>query len=257
MCLLIFWILAGAVGGSAADYKLIAHRGGVVDDAKYAENSPASLIEAARRGYWMIEVDIRESKDGELIMQHDPDFKRFYDHPGLVAEMPLSDIRKLRATPGGSHPMTFAEMCALARKHGLRLMMDSKGTGHPASFYRKMEQAMIDNGLLETAYFIGTEESQAWLRGRARIGKDRKSLEKLLAAGADPRHYFLFEWGKTITEQNIRWAMERNLPVVPSINTFHYGDQDPVGSGKKDIERLKRAGVTLYQIDSIYESALR
>src|SRR5688572_16882286 len=54
------------------DYKLIAHRGGVVED-KNPENSPSAIEEAISRGYWMIEVDIRETKDGIAIAQHDPD----------------------------------------------------------------------------------------------------------------------------------------------------------------------------------------
>jgi glycerophosphoryl diester phosphodiesterase len=43
--------------------KWIAHRGGVVD-ARYSENSPALLEAAIQHGYWMIESDIRETKDG-------------------------------------------------------------------------------------------------------------------------------------------------------------------------------------------------
>jgi hypothetical protein len=43
--------------------KLIAHRGGVVDKQR-AENNLPAIQEAIHRGYWMLEVDIRESKEG-------------------------------------------------------------------------------------------------------------------------------------------------------------------------------------------------
>ena len=52
---------------AAEDVRLIAHRGGIVSP-KYAENSPAGLEAAIRRGYWMLEVDVRETKDGRLVV---------------------------------------------------------------------------------------------------------------------------------------------------------------------------------------------
>ena len=57
-----------------AGYFLIAHRGGVVDSAR-AENSLPALEEAARHGFNMVEVDLRVTKDGVLIINHDADLK--------------------------------------------------------------------------------------------------------------------------------------------------------------------------------------
>ena len=59
---------------AAQTYHLIAHRGGVVED-KFPDNSAAALAAAVARGYWGIEIDIRETKDGVLVMQHDPDLE--------------------------------------------------------------------------------------------------------------------------------------------------------------------------------------
>jgi glycerophosphoryl diester phosphodiesterase len=52
---------------------LIAHRGGIVDDT-HPENSPASVEAAIQRGYWMLEVDIRRTRDGRAVVQHDANF---------------------------------------------------------------------------------------------------------------------------------------------------------------------------------------
>jgi len=60
-------LLAAASGASAAidkNLRLIAHRGGVVDAGR-PENSPGAVQAAIHQGYWMIEVDIRQSRDGE------------------------------------------------------------------------------------------------------------------------------------------------------------------------------------------------
>jgi glycerophosphoryl diester phosphodiesterase len=232
--------------------RLIAHRGGVVSEA-FSENSPASLEEAVRRGYWMIEVDVQESKDGVLVVHHDPDFKRFYNVDRRLADMTWDEISKLRANPGNTRPMTFRELCERA-KGRLRLMIDTKEPSHPPAFYREMESAMRANGLLDTAYFIGTEESRQWFQGKARISATSSELKALASKGeAVSNKYFLFEWG-SMTPDSVAWAQARGIPVVPSINTFHYGARDPIALGTADIGKLFQLGVTEFQIDSVYDT---
>lgn len=46
--------------------KLIGHRGGVVDSS-YTENSMPALETAVKRGYYMVETDVRLTKDNQLI----------------------------------------------------------------------------------------------------------------------------------------------------------------------------------------------
>lgn len=65
---------------------LIAHRGGVVEGG-FSENSINSLEAAIERGYKYVEVDIRKSKDGVILVQHDPTFKRFYGVDRIVSDM--------------------------------------------------------------------------------------------------------------------------------------------------------------------------
>ncbi len=58
-------------GGVYNGYKLIAHRGGIVE-GKYDEFDPASIQAAIDQGYYMLEIDVRETRDGVLIVHHDP-----------------------------------------------------------------------------------------------------------------------------------------------------------------------------------------
>jgi glycerophosphoryl diester phosphodiesterase len=247
---LLFLTLVSAQRQTSA-IRLIAHRGGVVSE-RFAENSPASMEEAVKRGYWMIEVDVRGSKDGKLVVQHDPDFKRFYGVDREVASMAWPEIERLRARPGDTRPMTFRELCERA-KGRLHLMIDTKPPDHPDAFYIELESALRDNGLLETAYIIGTEESRARLKGKARISARGDELQALARKGEQLKHYFVFEWGN-MREDTVRWAQAHHVPVVPSINTFHYSEQDPVKRGADDISRLRKLGVTEFQIDSVYDN---
>lgn len=253
----------GCLGGAAlpaapppASVKWIAHRGGVVD-ARYSENSPASLEAAVRHGYWMIESDIRETKDGRIVTHHDPDFNRFYRDPRKLADMTFDEIRKLRAEPGGTPPMTFAELCD-ACKGRLRIMLDTKEPSHSAAFYQEMERDLGRAGLLESMYVIGTEESRRYFLGKAKIGVNFAQLQKSVAGNEDvAARYFLFEWGRTLTAEQVAFAQKHRVTIVPSVNTFHYAPtgKDPLEAGSADIRRLRPLGVTEFQIDSVYEPA--
>ncbi len=247
---------ASLVAAPPAGLRWIAHRGGVVDK-RYSENSLASLEAAVRAGYWMIESDIRETKDGRIITHHDPDFQRFYGDGRKVADLTFAEVRRLRAQPGGTAPMTFAELVD-ACKGRLRLMLDTKEPAHAAAFYREMERELRRGDLLRSAYVIGTEESRQYFHGKAKVGVTFARLRE--AAGAREKVaelYFLFEWGKTLTAEQVRFAQRLGVTVVPSVNTFHYGSdmEESLLAGAADIRRLRPMGVKEFQIDSVYETA--
>lgn len=236
--------------------RLIAHRGGVVD-AQRPENSAGALEEAIRRGYWMVEIDIQETKDGRLVVHHDGDFRKSYGVPRRPGEMTWAEISALRAREDGSRPLELREHLALCRDR-MRVMMDTKGSSHPPAFYQEMERALRENGLLAEAFFIGNAESRAWFKGKARISATRKELEEALRAGEDTaRLYFLFEHGTTLDEAGLALAARAGAPAVVSINDFHYAGRDHMQAAHADILRLRKLGMIYFQIDAVYDRWLR
>jgi hypothetical protein len=172
--------------------------------------------------------------------------------------MTWSDISALRATPGGSRPQEFDEMAKLCNGR-LQIMLDTKPPDHPEGFFQTMEDSLRQNGLLDGAYVIGTPQSRAWFRGKARVGGDRQSLKEAAERGEDVRDlYFLFEHGRDLDAETVRYAQKLAVPVVPSINIFHYDDlPDHMGAAESDIHRMLQLGVTEFQIDSPYEKWLQ
>lgn len=234
-----------------SNFKLIAHRGGVVE-GKYPENSKASIEEAIRRGYWMLEVDIRETKDGIAVAQHDADFERFFGHPGKASEMTWDEIKKLRSSPGNERPLLFDEFAALC-KGKIFLMLDTKEP-HTPEFLVQIEATLKKYDLLSSAYVIGTHESGEYLKGKAKVGKDPDYIKEELEKGKNVKDlYFLFMHGKGLDEATVQWAQEQGITIVPSINTFHYKSENAMDEAKADIERLKKMGITEFQIDSEYD----
>jgi len=235
-----------------AGVKWIAHRGGVVD-AQHRENSLGSLQEAIERGYWMIELDIRRSKDGELVVQHDKDLRRLYDVKENVADLTWDELRKLRSRIDGQPPCTFAEFAACCRGKA-RLMVDTEETGAQGGFFEKIEQVLSENELLDSAFFIGSAQQKAYFKGKARIAADRDSVKKATAAGEPVSSlYFLFEHGTALDEETVNYGRSVNVPVVASVNNLHYIVRRDKATAECDIHKLLGWGVEYYQIDSDFE----
>ncbi len=245
-------------GKRTGDVYLIAHRGGVVDD-QHPENSVSSLEAAIARGYWMLEVDVRRSRDGQAVMQHDPTFERFYGDPRRVDEMTWNEISQLRAQPGGHRPITFDELCQRCGGR-IRLMLDIKGTSFPDEFYRRMIDSLRTHNLLETTYCLTADRVHVLTDGVARRAMNREALAAAVARGEPvaARNY-LFELGRRLDDAALELCRKHDVIAVAAINAFRYeqAKEAPLHGARSDIERLRAMGVQYYQIDSMFDRFLR
>jgi glycerophosphoryl diester phosphodiesterase len=244
-------ILASVAADPAPDIRIIAHRGGVVD-AERPEGTMASLQEAIRRGYWMVEADVRCSKDGEVVIQHDEDFRRVYGVKEDISELTWDQISKLKSKKGDQSPISLAQFAAEC-KGKIRIMVDIKEKDAGTAFFERMEQILKENGLLDSAYFIGGGKQKTYFKGKAHIGANRDALKTAVAAGESVKDiYFLFEHGNKLDEETVANAKSLNVPVVASVNTFHYIVRKKGVTPESDIANLRKWGVTEFQIDSVY-----
>jgi glycerophosphoryl diester phosphodiesterase len=73
---------------------VIAHRG---DSARRPENTRAAFTLAVEAGARLVELDVRLSSDGQVVVIHDATVDRTTDGSGEVAAMSLAEIRALSA----------------------------------------------------------------------------------------------------------------------------------------------------------------
>ena len=87
---------------------VIAHRGGA---GISPENTLFAFERARDLGVDVIELDVRSTSDGTLIVMHDADIQRTTDRTGLVGEMSLDELKKLdagyRFSPDGGLTFPF------------------------------------------------------------------------------------------------------------------------------------------------------
>jgi len=97
-----------------ADHCLvIAHRGASMTAP---ENTLAAFRLALEQGADGIELDVRRTRDGHLVVIHDATLERVAGKPGEVSALPLETLRGLDIGSGERIP-TLAEVLALAKTH--------------------------------------------------------------------------------------------------------------------------------------------
>jgi glycerophosphoryl diester phosphodiesterase len=105
-----------------------AHRGG--DWRNDPENSLQSLKRAAALGVDIIEMDLKRTKDGQLILMHDKTLDRTTTGSGPVSEHTLEELQSLTLRAGTHHPTsykvpTFTQELATAKESNVVLDIDT------------------------------------------------------------------------------------------------------------------------------------
>jgi glycerophosphoryl diester phosphodiesterase len=118
-------LLATAWGSQSPEWAVlnIAHRGGIVPG--YAENTLATYGRAISFDVDVIEIDLRGTRDGEVIILHDETLDRTTDGTGKVTDFTLEELKQLNAGGGESIP-TYAEVLDLVANTGVKLLLDIK-----------------------------------------------------------------------------------------------------------------------------------
>lgn len=236
-----------------AKYKLIAHRGGIVE-GRFNEYDPRSIKAAIDSGYWMLEIDVRPTRDHQLVVHHDNDLERIYGVSGRVENLTLSELRSLKAMKGDYHPMTFEEVLQMM-KGKVRIMVDLKPSDPAPWFNRSVNELLKKYGMLEDALFLRNDVMSFYDGGRFGFRMSEIDRIKALVANHDPviKRYYLFDHGNRINAEAARWCQKNNIPVCTSINFGHYKLEDPYKGAKRDAGYQVQCGIIMHQIDSDFD----
>lgn len=111
----------------AADYqgvRLIAHRGA---GHEFDENTVAACQQSYERGIRGFEVDLRLTRDNQLVLMHDNDVSRTTNGSGKVEELTLAEIRQLRTKGHGVLIPTADDLFAYFKdKPDVTLLLEMK-----------------------------------------------------------------------------------------------------------------------------------
>lgn len=117
------------LASEAGRVHVCAHRGHSI---AAPENTLPALVEGARHGATVCEIDVVLTADDEIVLLHDEILDRTTDGTGRVAGFTLAELRRLDAGAwkdaryAGTRVPTLAEALATARSHGMGLLVEIK-----------------------------------------------------------------------------------------------------------------------------------
>lgn len=121
----------------------IAHRG---DPYAFRENTLPALAAAVRAGADMVEIDIRRTADGAVVVLHDPTLERLWGLARPVAELTLAEVRGLGGRDG-----RIPELREVLEVVQAPLMVDFT----EADVVEPALEAVVAAGALDRALFAG------------------------------------------------------------------------------------------------------
>lgn len=131
--------------------KVVAHRG---FSGKYPENSTLAFEKSIKAKADMIELDIRITKDKEIIVIHDLDLKRTSDGEGSVEEMTLAEIHQydigswLSPRFTGQRVPLLRDVLRLCKANGMELNIEIKATEH-TEIVPMLNEMLIEEDFLQ------------------------------------------------------------------------------------------------------------
>jgi glycerophosphoryl diester phosphodiesterase len=168
---------------TSASTLIVAHRGGA---ALAPENTLTAFENALKLGVDQVECDVHLSKDGELVVIHDPNVSRTTDGNGQIGDMTLAEIKKLNAAAkfsGGTlrvaaqPPPTLAEVLDVVKgKAGIQIEIKvAAGNARYAGIEKKVVDALKGKGMTDKAIIISFDFPTL---------KDVKAIDPRLKTGA-------------------------------------------------------------------------
>lgn len=133
--------------------KTVAHRGA---NSVAPENTRPAADCAFAAGFDWVELDLRTSADGQLVVAHDAALDRTTDGTGLVLDRPMAELRALDAGGwfdphfAGTRLPTLTEMLDCARAWGRGLYIEIK-LAEPLAVLREVQLAEM----VERCFFWG------------------------------------------------------------------------------------------------------
>ncbi len=106
---------------------IVAHRGGM--GSGYPENTLPAFRHAVGAGAQVLEVDLRTTRDGRVVILHDRRVDRTTNGRGPVSRFHLDELARLDAGRGARIP-TLADVLEQSRRMDVALLLDIKrGSG--------------------------------------------------------------------------------------------------------------------------------
>lgn len=153
---------------------VIGHRGAA---GHAPENTLAALEKGIALGVDFVEFDVQRTIDGALVLFHDRRLERLTQERGLLSDLPLRAVRRLRLADGQSIPLLDEALQHINGRAGA--MIELKGEGLAAEVCRVVEA---------TGFHGPTMYASFWHRELLAVRRINRSAETMALLAGMPAH---------------------------------------------------------------------
>ncbi|SFA76491.1 glycerophosphoryl diester phosphodiesterase [Rhizobium sp. NFR07] len=91
--------------------RIASHRGGTLE---FGDSTLQGFTATSKMALEEVEFDLHPTADGAIVVHHDPTLDGTTDVNGVIARMPLAEIKKATIRYGaGATPLTLEELCTI------------------------------------------------------------------------------------------------------------------------------------------------
>lgn len=253
LMLILFFFMLSLLNAEEMNHKftcnIIGHRGGVVDSIT-PENSREALLKAVDRNYWMVEIDMRLTKDGVLITHHDKNFTRYFHVDKNVDDMTWNEISILESDMGTS-VQKLEDVFKLCEFTGMNVMLDNKIKGFDKAICEQIVDLLDKYNLRKNSLMIGTSATTEFFTGKIPLSCTIEQLKvNMKREDYNPKNYYLFG---NPSKRDALWAKQKGIMIVGVINEWALPKDKEEVAANKIANHLKALNINYVQLDSKYD----
>jgi glycerophosphoryl diester phosphodiesterase len=187
----------------------IGHRGA---RAYEPENTLRSFKKALEIGVNAVELDVRKTRDNQLVVIHDADVKRTTDGKGLVSDLTVKEIKEFTAEKGEKIPTLKEALDFLDKK--VKILIESKEEGVD----EKVLSLVREGGLQKNVVIVSFSEEA--LRKVRKLDKEVETgliyvkHKNPVKAALDIEASYLLPLYRFTHSSNVQKAHENGLKVI-------------------------------------------
>ncbi len=187
----------------------VGHRGA---KAYAPENTLTSFKKAIEIGVDAVELDVRKTKDNQIVVIHDADIKRTTNGKGLVSEFTLKEIKGFSAEKGEKIPTLEEALDFLDKK--VKVFIELKETGIEKQVLSIVHKNNLEKNIVITSFLEDALKKVRELNSEIETGLIYANHKNPITAALDLKANYLLPLYRFMHTANVEKAHTNGLKVV-------------------------------------------
>jgi glycerophosphoryl diester phosphodiesterase len=187
----------------------IGHRGA---RAYEPENTLRSFKKALEIGVDAVELDVRKTKDNQLVVIHDADVKRTTNGKGLVSELTLTEIKAFSTDKGEKIPTLKEALDFLDKK--VKILIELKETGVEKQVLTAVSERGLQKNVIIVSFIEEALQKVRKLDNEVETGLIYARHKNPLKTALELKANYLLPLYRFTHTANVQKAHENGLKVI-------------------------------------------